>query len=48
MNNTMKRRTLYIKIVNEKAKEYYKNHSPAHKGDCGLDLFILNKERLLQ
>ena len=38
---------LYIKPLNDKAKEYYSNHGHFHNGDAGLDLYILNKEKFL-
>ena len=34
---------LYIKILNENAKELYENHGHFHDGDAGLDLYILEK-----
>ena len=33
---------LFIKVLNEKAKKYYQNHGHYHKGDAGLDLYVLN------
>tara|TARA_B100001094_G_scaffold244740_1_gene241129 strand:- start:475 stop:912 length:438 start_codon:yes stop_codon:yes gene_type:complete len=30
-----------MKIVNEKARDYYENHGHFHKGDSGLDLYVL-------
>ena len=32
---------LFIKTINNKALKYYKNHGHFHKGDAGLDLYIL-------
>ena len=32
---------LFIKVLNEKAKKYYENHGHFHKGDAGLDLYVL-------
>ena len=32
---------LLIKIVNNKALEYYESHSTYHPGDSGIDLFVL-------
>ena len=32
---------LYIKIIHPKAKELYLNHGHFHKGDAGLDLYVL-------
>ena len=34
-------KTLNIKYISNIAKEYYNNHNFYHKGDSGLDLFIL-------
>ena len=33
---------LFIKVLNEKAKKYYQNHGHYHKGDAGLDLYVLD------
>ena len=33
---------LNIKILNQNATKYYKNHGHFHKGDAGLDLYILH------
>ena len=33
---------IYIKILNEKAINYYQNHKHFHQGDAGLDLYILD------
>ena len=32
---------LYIKTLNQIANDYYKHHGHFHKGDAGLDLYIL-------
>ena len=32
---------LFIKLLNDKAKEYYENHGHFHSGDAGFDLYIL-------
>ena len=32
---------LFVKILNEKARKYYENHGHFHKGDAGLDLYVL-------
>ena len=32
---------LFIKVLNNKAKEYYENHGHFHSGDAGLDLYVL-------
>ena len=32
---------LFIKVLNEKAKKYYEKHGHFHKGDAGLDLYVL-------
>ena len=32
---------LFIKVLNEKAQKYYENHGHFHKGDAGLDLYVL-------
>ena len=32
---------LFIKVLNNKANEYYNNQGQFHKGDAGLDLYIL-------
>tara|TARA_Y100001970_G_C14146557_1_gene810177 strand:- start:579 stop:1016 length:438 start_codon:yes stop_codon:yes gene_type:complete len=32
---------LFIKILNESAREYYENHGHFHSGDAGLDLYAL-------
>jgi len=32
---------LYIKILNDKARDYYENHGHFHQGDAGLDLYVL-------
>ena len=32
---------LKIKALNDKAKQYYSNHGHFHKGDAGLDLYVL-------
>ena len=31
----------YIKIIDNKAKEYYRHHSTFHEGDSGIDLFVV-------
>ena len=33
---------LYIKILNEKARELYENHGHFHGGDAGLDLYVID------
>ena len=33
---------LFIKLLNENAKEYYESHGHFHQGDAGLDLYMLN------
>ena len=38
---------LLIKPLNNKAKQKYKNHSHYHKGDAGLDLYILENDIIL-
>ena len=38
---------LLIKILNEKAKEFYENHGHFHDGDAGLDLYILEEQIFL-
>ena len=35
---------LLIKPLNDIAREYYLNHGHFHKGDAGLDLYILNDD----
>ena len=35
---------LLIKPLNEIAKEYYLNHGHFHKGDAGLDLYVLEDD----
>ena len=32
---------LFIKIINENAFKYYEKHGHFHKGDAGLDLYVL-------
>ena len=32
---------LYIKVLNDKAKELYENHGHYHEGDAGLDLYVI-------
>ena len=32
---------LFIKVLNDKARKYYENHGHFHKGDAGLDLYVL-------
>ena len=32
---------LFIKVLNKKALKYYENHGHFHKGDAGLDLYVL-------
>ena len=32
---------LFIKAIHPRAKEYYKNHGHFHRGDAGLDLYII-------
>ncbi|MAV64246.1 MAG: deoxyuridine 5'-triphosphate nucleotidohydrolase [Candidatus Marinimicrobia bacterium] len=32
---------LYLKILNENARIYYENHGHFHKGDAGLDLYVI-------
>ena len=32
---------LFLKPLNEKARQYYQNHGHFHDGDAGLDLYIL-------
>ena len=32
---------LDIKILNEKARNYYESHGHFHQGDAGLDLYAL-------
>ena len=38
---------LLIKPLNNKAKQKYKNHNHYHKGDAGLDLYIIETETIL-
>ena len=33
---------LYIKILNEKARDLYENHGHFHEGDAGLDLYVIH------
>ena len=35
---------LLIKPLNDLAKEYYSNHDHFHKGDAGLDLYVLENQ----
>ena len=35
---------LKIKILNEKAQKYYDNHGHYHKGDAGLDLYVIDDQ----
>ena len=35
---------LLIKPLNDKAKNYYENHGHFHKGDAGIDLYILENQ----
>tara|TARA_Y100001934_G_C12347115_1_gene773403 strand:- start:1917 stop:2354 length:438 start_codon:yes stop_codon:yes gene_type:complete len=35
---------LLIKPLNDLAKEYYNNHNHFHKGDAGLDLYVLEDQ----
>ena len=35
---------LKIKILNEKAEKYYDNHGHYHKGDAGLDLYVIDNQ----
>ena len=35
---------LLIKPLNDSAKEYYNNHKHFHKGDAGLDLYVLEDQ----
>ncbi len=35
---------LYIKPLNETARQYYSNHGHYHAGDAGLDLFVLEDQ----
>ena len=37
---------LYIKILNEKARNLYENHGHFHDGDAGLDLFVINEQTI--
>lgn len=39
-------KTFEIKLENENANEFYKNHGTFHDGDAGLDLFILEDKVL--
>ena len=32
---------LFVKVLNNKAREYYENHGHFHSGDAGLDLYVL-------
>ena len=32
---------LYIKVLNDTARNYYENHGHFHPGDAGLDLYVL-------
>ena len=32
---------LFVKVLNDKARQYYENHGHFHSGDAGLDLYIL-------
>jgi len=32
---------LYIKVLNDKARNFYENHGHFHQGDAGLDLYVL-------
>ena len=34
-------KTLYIKLISDNSENYYRNHNFFHKGDSGLDLFLL-------
>ena len=38
---------LLIKPLNDKAKQRYENHSHYHKGDAGLDLYVLEELKFL-
>tara|TARA_B100001750_G_C15327708_1_gene505578 strand:+ start:449 stop:886 length:438 start_codon:yes stop_codon:yes gene_type:complete len=38
---------LYIKPLNDKARELYSNHGHFHDGDAGLDLYILENQEIL-
>jgi len=35
---------LLIKPLNDLAKKYYSNHDHFHKGDAGLDLYVLENQ----
>ena len=35
---------LLIKPLNDLAREYYNNHNHFHKGDAGLDLYVLEDQ----
>ena len=38
---------LYIKPLNDKAREFYSNHGHFHDGDAGLDLYVLENKEIL-
>ena len=38
---------LFIKLLNENAKEFYENHGHFHQGDAGLDLYVLEETTIL-
>ena len=38
---------LYIKPLNDKARELYSNHGHFHDGDAGLDLYVLENQEIL-
>ena len=38
---------LYIKPLNDKAREYYSEHGHFHDGDAGLDLYVLKEQKFL-
>lgn len=40
-SNQLKKMKLLIKILNEKARNYYQAHKHFHIGDAGLDLYII-------
>ena len=35
---------ILIKLLNKNSKKYYENHGHFHKGDAGLDLYILENQ----
>lgn len=44
INKRKMKKTFELKIENKEDEDVYKNHTTYHKGDAGLDLFIMKKQ----